>query len=211
MKQKILPSIMAKNQKELDLDLKKLKGIVKELHLDVVDGKFAKNKAMNFDFRLKRNFSYNVHLMVKDTEKWVDKCLKKNIQTIIIHPEVTGHIGELTKKIKSKKKKVGFALKPETKVKEVKDYLLNLDYVLILTVHPGFYGAKFLSAPLRKIKQIKKINPKIKVIVDGGMNSKTIKKAVKSGGDYFVSGSYVTKADNSKERIKSLLNSIKSV
>ena len=209
MKQKILPSIMAKNQKELDLDLKKLKGIVKELHLDVVDGKFAKNKAMNFDFRLKRNFSYNVHLMVKDTEKWVDKCLKKNVQTIIIHPEVVDDLDELVVKIKSKKRKVGFALKPETKVKEIKDYLSQLEYVLILTVHPGFYGAKFLSAPLRKIKQIKKINPKIKVIVDGGMNPKTINKAVKAGGDYFVSGSYVTKADNPKERIKSLLSSLK--
>ena len=101
------------------------------------------------------------------------------------------------------------ALKPETKVKEVKDFLKDVDYVLILTVHPGFYGAKFLSAPLKKIKQIKKINPKIKIIVDGGMDPKTIKKAVKAGADLFVSGSYVTKAENPKERIKILLSSLK--
>jgi len=198
---------MAKNQKELDFDLKKLKGIVKELHLDVVDGKFAKNKAMDFEFKLKKDFSYNVHLMVNHPETWINKQGRK-VDTIIFHPEVVDNIEELIKKIKQKKKKVGLALKPETKVKEVKDYLLNLDYILILTVHPGFYGAKFLSAPLRKIKKIKKINPKIKVIVDGGMNPKTIRKAVKSGGDYFVSGSYVTKADNPKERIKSLVMSL---
>jgi ribulose-phosphate 3-epimerase len=209
MKQKILPSIMAKNQKELDLDFKKLKGIVKELHLDVVDGKFAKNKAMSFNFKLKKDFSYNIHLMVKDTKKWVNLCLKKNIQTIIIHPEVADDLNALIKKIKEKKRKVGLALKPETKVKEVKDFLKDVDYVLILTVHPGFYGAKFLSAPLKKIKQIKKINPKIKIIVDGGMDPKTIKKAVKAGADLFVSGSYVTKAENPKERIKILLSSLK--
>ena len=204
MRQKILPSVMAKNQKELDLDLKKLKGVVKELHLDVVDGKFAKNKAMNFDFRLKNDFNYNVHLMVNHPSKWIKKCLKKNIKTIIVHPEVIDGLGKFIYEIKQKKKKVGLALKPETKVKEIKDYLLDLDYVLVLTVHPGFYGAKFLSAPL------KKINPKLKVIVDGGMNPKTIKKAVKAGADFFVSGSYVTKAENPKERIKGLMNSVKN-
>ena len=147
--------------------------------------------------------------MVNHPETWMNKHGKK-VKTIIFHPEVVDGVGKLIYKIKQKKKKVGLALKPETKVKEVKDYLLNLDYVLILTVHPGFYGAKFLSAPLRKIKKIKKINPKIKVIVDGGMNPKTIKKAVNAGADCFVSGSYVTKAENPKERIKSLLNSIKN-
>ncbi len=209
MKQKIFPSIMAKNQKELDLDLKKLKGVVKELHLDVVDGKFAKNKAMSFKFRLNNDFNYNVHLMINRPGTWIDKYGKK-VNTIIIHPEVVDDLDGLIKKIKNKKKKVGFALKPETKIKEIKGYLSKIDYVLILTVHPGFYGAKFLSVPLKKIKQIKKINPKIKVIVDGGMNLKTIKKAVKAGGDLFVSGSFVTKADDPRERIKSLMNSIKN-
>ena len=187
-----------------------MKGIAKVLHLDVVDGKFAKNKAMNFDFKLKKEFNYNIHLMVNNSRKWIAKCLKKNIQTIIVHPEVIEGLGKLIYEIKQKKKKVGLALKPKTKVKNVRDYLSQLDYVLVLTVEPGFYGAKFLSAPLRKIKKIKRINPKIKVIVDGGMNPKTIKKAAKAGADYFVSGSFVTKADSPKERIKSLLNSIKS-
>ena len=63
---------------------------------------------------------------------------------------------------------------------------------------------------MKKIKQIKKINPRIKIIVDGGMNPKTIQKAVKAGANLFVSGSYVTKAENPRERIKSLMNSIKS-
>ena len=93
--------------------------------------------------------------------------------------------------------------------KEIKDYLVDLDYVLVLTVHPGFYGSKFLSAPLKKIKQIKKINPKVKVIVDGGISPKTIKKAAKAGADYFVSGSYTTKSEFPRKSIRNLLATIK--
>jgi ribulose-phosphate 3-epimerase len=208
MRQKIIPSIMAKNQKELNGDLNKLKNVVKELHLDVVDGKFAKNRAMNFDFRLKREFNYNVHLMVNRPETWINEHGKK-VDTIIFHPEVIDDVDSLIRKIKKMKRKVGLALKPKTKVKEIKDYLGSLDYILVLTVHPGFYGSKFLSAPLKKIKQIKKINPKVKVIVDGGMNPKTIKKAAKAGADYFVSGSYTTKAEFPKMSIRNLLAAIK--
>ena len=208
MRQKIIPSIMAKDQKELNVVLNKLKGVVKELHLDVVDGKFAKNKAMNFDFRLRREFNYNVHLMVNHPETWISKHGKK-VDTIIFHPEVVDDVKALINEVRKIKKKVGLALKSETKVKEIKDYLVDLDYVLVLTVHPGFYGSKFLSAPLKKIKKIKKINPKVKVIVDGGISPKTIKKAAKAGADYFVSGSYTTKSEFPRKSIRNLLATIK--
>ncbi|MFC1686869.1 ribulose-phosphate 3-epimerase [Nanoarchaeota archaeon] len=210
MTQKILPSIMAKSQKELDGDLKKLKGIVKTVHLDVVDGKFAPNKTFQFPFKLKKGFDYNVHLMIKNPEKWINKNGKK-VDTILFHPEVVEKekIESLINKIKSMKKKAGFALKPETKVKTIKSFLDKLDYVLILTVHPGFYGSRFLKSKLRKIKQVKRLNKKVKVIVDGGMCPNVIGKAAKAGADFFVSGSYTTKADNPKQSIKNLMKAIK--
>ena len=199
---------MAKNQKELNQDFKRLTGLVGELHLDVVDGKFASNEAMNFDFKLSSNFNYNLHLMVKDVEKWVNRGLKKKlIRTIIFHPEGNNKISKLIREIKSKNRKVGLALKPETKVGEIKEYLNQLDFVLILTVHPGFYGAKFLRSPLQKIEQIKRLNNKIKVIVDGGMSPETIGLVKKA--DYFVSGSYTTKAKYPQKSIKNLKKKIK--
>ncbi len=210
MVDRILPSIMAKDQKELNIDLKKLKGVVKEIHLDVVDGKFAANEAMNFDFKLSSKFRYNVHLMVKDQKKWVERCLKKrNIKTIILHPELFKRkqsLLGLINKIKLNGKKVGLALKPETKVDLIKEYLREIDYILILTVHPGFYGAKFLKSPLKKIGAIKKKKNKIKLIVDGGMSPETIGLAKEA--DYFVSGSYTTKAKNPKNSIKNLMNKL---
>ncbi len=210
MKQKIFPSIMAKSQKELNLDFKRLNGIVKELHLDIVDGKFAKNKTFQFPFRLSSNFNYNVHLMVKDQQKWVDKLInRKNVKLMLLHPEVLKDcdLVNLINKIKFAGKNVGLALKPETKINDIKDFLKLVDSVLILTVHPGFYGSRFLSSSLKKIKLVKLANPHLKVIIDGGINPKIIVKA--KGADYFVSGSYVTKADHPKERIKILLSSLR--
>ncbi|MFH1683240.1 MAG: ribulose-phosphate 3-epimerase [Candidatus Woesearchaeota archaeon] len=209
MRQKILPSLMPKSQKELNQDFKKLKGIAKILHLDVADGKFVPNKTFQFPFRLSKEFQYNAHLMVKNPELWIKKNLRK-IDIFIPQIEEIKDVHNYVSWMKSNKKKIAFALKPETKVSLIKPYLNKIDYVLILTVHPGFYGAKFLKAPLRKIKQIKTINPKIKIIVDGGMHPSTINLAAQAGADLFVSGSYTTKSDNPKRAIKSLLAAIKN-
>jgi len=207
MKQKILPSIMAKNQKDLNSNFKKLKGIVKHLHLDIVDGKFAPNKVMTFPFKLSKNFQYSAHLMIKNPEKWIEKNLKR-IDLLIPHFEELKNLEKYIGWIKSKKKKAAVAILPETKINMIKPYLKELDYVLVLTVHPGFYGSKFLKSELKKVTQIKNINPKIKVIVDGGMQPTTIGQAAKAGADFFVSGSYTTKSDNPKLAIRSLLKKL---
>ncbi|MFH1395900.1 MAG: hypothetical protein ABIG93_00730 [archaeon] len=209
MKQKILPSVMAKSQKELDTDFKKLKGVVTHLHLDIIDGKSAPNKVMMFPFKLKKEFQYSAHLMIKDPEKWIDKNLTR-IELFIPQFEELKSVDNYIKKMKIKGKTTAFAIKPETKVNTIKLYLNEIDYVLVLTVHPGFYGAKYLKCELKKIAQIKKINPQVKVIVDGGMNPSTIGAAAKAGADYFVSGSYTTKANKPRTSIRNLLKAIKN-
>lgn len=198
---------MAKDQAELDADFRKLEGLVKQLHLDVVDGKFAPSEALNFDFKLSNKFTYNIHLMVKDPEKWIDKYLKQ-IDLFIPQVEEITDINGYILRMKRKGKKIGFALKPETNMGVLQPYLKDIDCVLILTVKPGYYGSKFQPKNLEKIGQIKEVNPQIEIIVDGGMSPETIGQAAKAGADYFVSGSYVTKADNPKQRIKNLMAAI---
>ncbi len=198
--QKVFPSIMTKSQEELDAMLKNLNGAAKYLHLDVADGKFVPNTSLWFPFRLSSKFKYVAHLMVKEPEKWITKYGKR-MEFCIVQAETVDILNYITK-TKQQKKKVAFALNPETKVSSLKKYLKDIDYVLILTVHPGFYGGKYLKYPLKKIKEIKNINPKVKVIVDGGMNLKTVKDAARAGADYIVSGSFITKAEKPKERMK---------
>lgn len=207
MSQKILPSLMCKSQKELNADLKRLKGNARKLHLDVADGKFVPNQTFQFPFRLSRDFSYNAHLMIKNPEAWIKKNLSR-IDLFIPQFEEIKDVDQYINFIKHNHQKVAFALKPETRVAPLKRYLSKIDYLLILTVRPGFYGGKFLKAPLRKIRQIKQANPKIRIIVDGGMHPKTIKQAADAGADFFVSGSYTTKAEHPKRAIKKLLEAM---
>ena len=90
-------------------------------------------------------------------------------------------------------KKVGIAIKPSTRLSKIKKYLPLLDEVLILTVHPGKYGAKFHPKSLEKVKQLRRLMPKMDIEVDGGINDKHIILAEKAGANLFVSGSYLQK------------------
>lgn len=203
MKQKIFPSVVAKNQKELDTLLRKLKGVAKTLHLDVVDGKFAPNHSLDFNFRLSRSFKYNVHLMIKNPEKWIIKHGKK-VSLCYVQLSEIKDLEKYIVLMRKLKKKVAIALKPESKVSSLKAYINQIDHILILTVHPGFYGGKYLKGQLRKVEQIKKLNLKIKMVIDGHMNLNTIKEAQKAGADHFVSGSFVSLSNNPRKAIQKL-------
>ncbi|MBI2112530.1 hypothetical protein HYT52_03280 [Candidatus Woesearchaeota archaeon] len=206
MEDNIWPSIVAKNQVELNALLKKLRGVSKILHLDIVDGNFAPNYSLDFNFKLSHNFNYVAHLMIKHPEEWIKRYGAK-VKWYIPHLEALSDIKAYIKSQKDLKKKVSLAILPETKIKIIKPFLLDIDYLLILTVHPGFYGSKYLIRNW-KIKRIKRLNHSMKIIVDGGMNPKTIVAAKKAGADYFISGSYISKADNPKERMKELKQSL---
>jgi ribulose-phosphate 3-epimerase len=200
---KIHPSVMGKSQGEVGALFEKLEGVSKYLHLDVADGKFVPNTSLWFKFKLSKKFKYAVHLMVKDPKKWIIKNGGR-VSVIIFNVEPVKDIHRVINLVRKKRKLVGLAIKPETSVRMIGEYLDLVDYVLVLTVHPGFYGAKYLKKPLEKIKQIKKLNSKIKVVVDGGMNLDTIKEAVKAGADIIVSGSFIAKSEDSRKAIEKL-------
>lgn len=210
MNQHIFPSIMGKSQKEIDALFVKLKGVAKVLHLDIADGKAVPNTSLNFPLRLPRIFHYQAHLMMNDPESWMEKHAKKMDLCIpqweVVFKKYHTDCMNCCYFPCAKKfaKKIAFALRPETSVHELRPYLAEIDYVLILTVHPGFYGGKFLPASLKKIKQLKRWNPKLKIIVDGGMDPSTIKKAAQAGADHFVSGSFVSNADDPKKAYRIL-------
>ena len=203
MRSKILPSAMATSQKELNSIFSKLKGKTKHLHFDVGDGKFVPTKINWFNFRLSNSFSYSAHIMLTNPLNWIKKKGSR-FDLIIFHS--TKENQKVIDLIKSKNKKVGIALKPKDLVSSIKKYLPLLDYVLILTVHPGYYGAKYLKTPLKKISQIRRSNPNIKIIIDGGMDPTTIQDA--KNADYFVSGSFISKSKNPRKAIRELRESI---
>lgn len=210
MKQ-IIPSLIAKSQKELDLRFRKIKNYSKIFHLDVMDEKFVKNKSLMFDFNLPGGKKYIAHLMVSNPLGWIKKNWKK-VDLIIFHIESLkskAKVKEIIKLIKSKKKKVGIAINPKTSVKKIIPYLNSVDIVLIMTVNPGRYGSKFLPNTLKKVKELRKLKPKSDIRLDGGINLKTINLASKSGASSFVVGSYFQKSKDVKNAIKMLKDKIK--
>lgn len=208
MTQRIYPSVMAQTQQEMDALFLKLDGVAKELHLDMADGQAVPGTANNFPLKLSDKFTYNAHLMIKDPEKWIEQYgdkMRVSVPMVEEIPDISGYINRM----KEKNYLVGFSLNPETSYEVIKPYINDIDVVLILTVNPGFYGAKYLNEPLSKISLIKADKPGIEVIVDGGMNPITIKDAVKAGANYFVSGSYISKAEDSKEAMRVLMDAVK--
>jgi len=212
MKRQIIPSLIAKNQRELDLKFNNVKDYSNVFHLDVMDGKFVRNKSLMFDFLLPREkTTYEAHLMIQNPEKWINQNYKK-VNTIILHIESQNkgkEIKDLIRLVKSKSKRVGIAINPKTKVKEIIPYLNLIDRILIMTVNPGRYGSRFLSNNLKKVKQLRNINPKLDIEVDGGINNKTIIDAKKVGVNLFVSGSYLQNSDDINSSMKKLMEKIK--
>jgi len=201
----IIPSIIAKSQKDFDERFDKVKS-TSMIHLDIMDGKFVKGQSLNFPFKIPRERrDYQAHLMVKHPLAWIDKNAHK-VGTIIFHIESYhkfAKIEETIQLIKKHKKKIGIAINPLTPVKSIQHLVKSINLVVIMTVKPGRYGSRFIPSALKKANKIKSFNPKIKIQLDGGINNKTIIRA-KSYADGFISGSYIQNAQNSKEAIKEL-------
>ncbi len=204
MNKKIIPAIIAKNQKELDDRLSKVLDHVDVVQLDVMDNKFVPNHSLNFDFKLSdSNCIYEAHLMINDPDIWIEKYIKK-VDMILVHYESCNNPFEIIKKVRTASKKIGFVLNPETPISKLNDFLNDIDQVLIMTVNPGFYGSPFLPEMLGKISELRQLKPNLDIEVDGGITDKTIDLVNKAGANMFVSGSYIVKSDNIKEAINSL-------
>lgn len=204
MKSRIIPSIIARSQGELNRRISKVSKYFSLLQLDVMDGDFVGNKSFDFDFKLPKGPMYEAQLMVRYPVDWIDKYGDK-VDTVIFHVEpVRDNVVNIIKLIRKKKARVGIAIKPRTKVAEIKPYLGLVDMVLVMTVKPGHYGGKFLSSTLEKVEELRRMKPKLDIEVDGGISNETILGAHKSGANMFVCGSYLQKSKNIKRSLNIL-------
>lgn len=209
MKKIVVPAVIAKNQEELDDILEKISGRVNLVQLDIMDGKFVPNQSLDFDFRLSQEkYAYEAHLMVNDPDEWIES-FGNRVDTIIAHFESEKTSQDTIALIKNMGKKAALALNPETEIEQITDYLDDLDQVLVMTVHPGFYGSPFLPEVMEKITRLRKMRPELDIEVDGGIKAETIEMVDEAGANLFVSGSYLIKADNMKERINILYRMIR--
>lgn len=203
MKTRIIPSIIANSQQELEDKINLVKDYIDYIQLDVMDGIFAPSASLNFDFKLpKIDGEFEVHLMVENPDNWVKKNWEK-ADVMIIPIESCKNPEEMINFLKGKRK-MGFALNPETPLDKIKGYLDQIDEVLILAVNPGFYGGKFMPEVLDKVRELRHLKPELDIEVDGGIRLETIKEALEAGANFLISGSYVMNSGNPKEAIEIL-------
>ena len=208
MKRKVSVSFLSSKNKEEDL-IKLGATDTDYIHVDVMDGKFVKNK--NLPFKLLDRLSYtlqkrlDVHLMVNKPNKFIEEYATLNSEYITIHVELPKEVIDSSiELIKSYGIKCGLAIKPNTDINLLKDYLDKIDLILVMSVEPGSGGQEFISETPDRIAKIKELigKKKIAINVDGGINDKTIKYLDKA--NIVVSGSYVVNSDSFVDAIKSL-------
>ena len=199
----IVAAVIAKDSTELKLILGKLKGHIKEIQLDFMDGQFVKTHSLDFDIPLPNNFHFEAHLMVVNPKKWLH-TLPKKIEKVIIHFESSEDVDEVIKEARYLGKNVFLAINPNTPVESINPYLRDIEGVLIMSVEPGQYGAKFIPETLRKISHLKKIRNDLIVEVDGGMNPITARQAYLAGADIIAVGSFIINSEDAGKSIKEL-------
>lgn len=191
----IIPAILTQDPSELIAKFKILNNLVKLVQVDIMDGKFVSNTSINLNDipQKKFNFKLEAHLMVKNPLKYLNYCSQLKIESVIVHFEACNNLDLILKEMDKFKFQKGVAINPETPIELIFPYLKKIDKILIMGVHPGFSGQKFIPKTLNKIKKLRAFNRKIKIEVDGGVNSKNISKIQKSGANDFVVGSAIFK------------------
>ncbi len=209
-------SVSVLSSKNLESDLIKLNSLpsVDYIHIDVMDGKFVRNKNNPFKTLYKMSNvltkRLDVHLMVKNPLKDINYYAALNTEYITVHSELE-KVDKYLDLIKEYGIKCGLAVNPETDISLIIPYLSKVDLILIMSVHPGKGGQEFIDDTTKKILKLKKIlvskRLNVKIEVDGGVNDKTISRAYFA--DILVSGSYVLSGETI-EGINDKVNLLKS-
>ncbi len=219
MLKELAPSLLSANFYDLKNDLSILKEEnVRYLHFDVMDGMFVPNISMGIPVleSIKKNtgdtFILDTHLMVERPERYITNFKNAGADILTIHAEATLDFVEVISIVKDQGMKAGICVNPETDIKKIDDALGVADLVLVMSVHPGFGGQKFMPCVLEKVKYLKskknENNYKYMIEIDGGINIDNVNDVLDAGVDIVVAGSSVFKNDI-RENVKSFNNIIK--
>ncbi|MFH1370108.1 MAG: ribulose-phosphate 3-epimerase [Planctomycetota bacterium] len=191
------PSILSADFAQLADELAVIeKAGVKMVHLDIMDGHFVPNITIGppvvAKLRKHSKLFFDCHLMITDPRKYASLFIKAGANHITFHIEVEKKPADLIKMLHDMGVTAGLCLNPETPVKAIEKVAHLCDMILVMTVHPGFGGQKFIAAAAKKVRIVRQIvGPGIRVEVDGGIDVKTAPVVVGYGADTLVAGNAI--------------------
>lgn len=210
---KVAASILSADFGRLNEEIKSIENYADIVHVDVMDGHFVPNITIGAPVVrcIKTKLPMDVHLMIENPEKYIEDFVKAldeaghlSDSTITIHFEACDDFEGILNKISELGVKVGVSIKPKTPVSKIEKYLHLIDYVLVMTVEPGFGGQSFMADMVPKIKELRAFGFDGDIGVDGGINADTAKVCIDAGANVMGAGSYIFNSSDRKAVIKSL-------
>lgn len=196
----IAPSLFAADAGKLALEIEDVENAgAKYLHIDVMDGHFVPNLSFGSNIvkgiRQHSKMVFDVHLMIEHPLHFCESFIEAGADIITVHAEIDERIEDIFKMCKQKNVKFGIAIRPETTVKKILDYLDLIDLLLIMGIDPGFGGQQFMPETLDSIKEASMLREKsgahYLISVDGGVNENNASSILMSGADMLVAGTAV--------------------
>lgn len=211
---KILPSLLSADCLRLgeEVDLV-IKAGADMLHLDIMDNHYVPNLTYGPAIcqalrRAVGSVPIDVHLMTTPVDALIQAFAKAGASRISIHPDATIHLDRSLQLIHENQCKAGLVLNPATSPDVLTWIHHRLDYILVMSVNPGFGGQTLIPESLNKIQEIAKRYPHLPICVDGGITVDNIAELAKAGATEFVAGSSIFKSDNYKETMQEMRNAL---
>lgn len=213
----VAPSMLSCNFSELGDEIEMVnKSKAGWFHLDIMDGVFVPN--ITFGTPILEIFNslgkkhLDMHLMIINPEKYIEKFAGLGADTITVHYEACDDLEKIIGDIKKLGVKAGVAINPNTDVSLLNHLLEEIDLVCLMSVFPGFSGQKFIPETFPRLKELKRMisekNNNTLIQIDGGVSLNNAQELISLGADVLVAGSFVFKSDSPKETIEKLHSAI---
>lgn len=196
----ILPSLLAADFARLGQEIESVSMAgVSMLHLDIMDGRFVPNISFGQPvvkgIREATKLHLDVHLMIADADRYIREFVKSGADSISVHQEACPHLDRTIGAIQAEGRQAGVVINPATPVSAIEPVLEVVDFVLVMSVNPGFGGQKFIPRVLRKVMDLDRIRGerglRFKIEIDGGITKNNVADVVRAGCDWIVAGSSI--------------------
>jgi ribulose-phosphate 3-epimerase len=210
----VAPSILSADFARLADDIAAVeRGGAGALHVDVMDGHFVPNITLGppvvKSIRKVTELPLDVHLMIENADRYLDAFIDAGASWITLHAEALPHLQRSVAHLRSRGVQAGVAINPATPLSALEEILSDLDYVLVMSVNPGFSGQKFLPGSLDKVRrlrmQIVDRGLRVHIEVDGGVDMTNIRALADAGADIVVAGQAVFGGGNAERDLRRLV------